>query len=302
MPPTDLHPLRTVRDLIRYAVSRFNAAGISLGHGTLDVYDEAVYLVLHTLHLPVDRLEPFIDAAVLDTERDAVFDIIDRRIDQRLPAPYLTNEAWLRGRRFYVDQRVIVPRSFIAELLDESLAPWVEDPYAVEWVLDMCTGSGCLAILAAETFPHAQVDAVDLSADALAVARINVDDYGLQDRVALHQSNLFENVPPTRYDLILCNPPYVNAASMAALPPEYRHEPQLALAGGTDGMDLIRPLLAQAADFLQPDGMLVLELGHEKAYFEQAFPHLDPIWLGTSGGDEQVLLLRQDQLLDIGAS
>lgn len=290
------HPLRTVRDLIRYAVSRFNAAGIALGHGTLDVYDEAVYLVLHTLHLPVDRLEPFVDAAVLDGEREAVLAIIDRRIDERLPAPYLTNEAWLRGRRFYVDERVIVPRSYIAELLDDGLAPWVDDPYAVEWALDMCTGSGCLAIAAAETFPHAQVDAVDISKDALDVARINVDDYGLQDRVALHQSNLFEALPPAQYDLILCNPPYVNTDSMNALPAEYRHEPSLALAGGADGMDLIRPLLAQAAEFLQPEGILVLELGHEKRYFEQAFPHLDPVWLSTSGGDDKVLLLRQDQL------
>ncbi|MPS26421.1 MAG: 50S ribosomal protein L3 N(5)-glutamine methyltransferase [Alcaligenaceae bacterium] len=296
MPPTDFHSLRTVRDLIRYAVSRFNAAGIALGHGTLDVYDEAAYLVLHTLHLPVDRLEPFIDAAVLGDEREAVLRIIDRRIDERLPAPYLTNEAWLRGRRFYVDERVIVPRSYIAELLDDGLAPWIDDPYAVEWALDMCTGSGCLAIAAAETFPHAQVDAVDLSKDALEVARINVDDYGLQDRVALHQSNLFEKLPPAQYDLILCNPPYVNTDSMNALPAEYRHEPSLALAGGADGMDLIRPLLAQAAGFLQPDGILVLELGHEKGYFEQAFPHLDPVWLSTSGGDDKVLLLRQDQL------
>ncbi|OVZ54746.1 50S ribosomal protein L3 N(5)-glutamine methyltransferase [Pigmentiphaga sp. NML080357] len=297
MPAADFHSLRTVRDLIRYAVSRFNAAGIALGHGTLDVYDEAVYLVLHTLHLPIDRLEPFVDAAVLDDERAAVLAIIDRRIDERLPAPYLTNEAWLRGRRFYVDERVIVPRSYIAELLDDGLAPWIDDPYAVEWALDMCTGSGCLAIAAAETFPHAQVDAVDISQDALDVARINVDDYGLQDRVALHQSNLFEKLPPAQYDLILCNPPYVNTASMDALPAEYRHEPSLALAGGADGMDLIRPLLAQAADFLQPDGILVLELGHEKSYFEQAFPHLDPVWLSTSGGDDKVLLLRQDQLV-----
>lgn len=297
MPHPDLHNLRTVRDLIRYAVSRFNAAGIALGHGTLDVYDEAVYLVLHTLHLPIDRLEPFVDAAVLESERAAVLAIVDRRIDERLPAPYLTNEAWLRGRRFYVDERVIVPRSYIAELLDDGLAPWVDDPYAVEWALDMCTGSGCLAIAAAETFPHAQVDAVDISQDALDVARINVDDYGLQDRVALHQSNLFEKLPPAQYDLILCNPPYVNTDSMNALPAEYRHEPSLALAGGADGMDLIRPLLAQAADFLQPDGILVLELGHEKSYFEQAFPHLDPVWLSTSGGDDKVLLLRQDQLV-----
>lgn len=297
MPTADFHSLRTVRDLIRYAVSRFNAAGIALGHGTLDVYDEAVYLVLHTLHLPIDRLEPFVDAAVLDGEREAVLAIIDRRIDERLPAPYLTNEAWLRSRRFYVDERVIVPRSYIAELLDDGLAPWIDDPYAVEWALDMCTGSGCLAIAAAETFPHAQVDAVDISKDALDVARINVDDYGLQDRIALHQSNLFEALPPAQYDLILCNPPYVNTDSMNALPAEYRHEPSLALAGGADGMDLIRPLLAQAAEFLQPDGILVLELGHEKAYFEQAFPHLDPVWLSTSGGDDKVLLLRQDQLV-----
>ncbi|VCU71976.1 50S ribosomal protein L3 glutamine methyltransferase [Pigmentiphaga humi] len=292
----DFSALRTLRDLIRYAVSRFNAAGIALGHGTLDVYDEAVYLVLHTLHLPIDRLEPFIDAAVLDHERQAVLAIVERRIAERLPAPYLTGEAWLRGRRFTVDERVIVPRSYIAELLDEGLEPWIADPYAVEWALDMCTGSGCLAILAAETFPHAQVDAVDLSADALAVARINVDDYGLQERVALHQSNLFASLPPARYDLILCNPPYVNSASMDALPPEYRHEPRLALAGGDDGMDLIRPLLAQAGEFLQPGGILVLELGHEQAYFEQAFPHLEPVWLSTSGGDDKVLLLRQDQL------
>ncbi|GAA4338792.1 50S ribosomal protein L3 N(5)-glutamine methyltransferase [Pigmentiphaga soli] len=296
MQPTDTHHLRTIRDLLRYAVSRFNAAGIALGHGTLDVFDEAAYLVLHTLRLPIDRLDPFLDAAVLDGEREQVLAIVERRIAERLPAPYLTNEAWMHGHRFYVDRRVIVPRSLIGELLNDALAPWIEDPFAVEWALDMCTGSGCLAILAALAFPHAQVDAVDLSADALAVARINVDGYGLQDRVALHQSNLFQDLPPTQYDLILCNPPYVNSESMAALPPEYRQEPALALDGGSDGMDLIRPLLAQAADYLRPGGLLVLELGHERPYFEQAFPHLDPIWLDTSAGSDQVLLLRQEQL------
>jgi ribosomal protein L3 glutamine methyltransferase len=288
--------LRTVRDLLRYAVSRFNEAGIALGHGTLDTYDEAAYLVLHTLHLPIDRLEPFLDAAVLDTERQAVLAIIERRVKERLPAPYLTNEAWMHGHRFYVDQRVIVPRSFIGELLETSLEPWVDDPFDVEWVLDMCTGSGCLAILAAQAFPHAQVDAVDLSADALEVARRNVDDYGLQDRVALHQSNLFEKLPSTQYDVIISNPPYVNADSMAALPPEYLAEPDMALAGGADGMDLIRPMLAQAANFLKPNGILVIELGHERDYFEQAFPDLDPVWLETSAGGDQVLLLRRDQL------
>ncbi len=295
--PTDLRQLRTLRDLLRYAVSRFNAAGIAFGHGTLNAFDEAAYLILHALHLPIDRLDPFLDAAILDSERQTVVALIERRIGERIPSPYLTNEAWLHGRSFYVDSRVIVPRSFIGELLEDALAPWVEDPYSVEWVLDMCTGSGCLAIVAAETFPHAQVDAVDLSADALAVARINVDNYGLQERVALHQSNLFDRLPPAQYDLILCNPPYVNADSMAALPPEYLHEPQLALAGGADGMDLIKTLLAQAANYLQPEGILVLEIGHERPYFEQAFPHLDPVWLSTSAGDDQVLLLRQDQLI-----
>jgi ribosomal protein L3 glutamine methyltransferase len=294
--PSELLALRTVRDLLRYAVSRFNAAGLVFGHGTLDAFDEAAYLVLFALSLPIDRLEPFMEAAVLDTERAAVLDLIEQRIARRVPAPYLTHEAWLHGRRFYVDERVIVPRSFIGELFNDGLAPWVSDPYAVEWVLDMCTGSGCLAILAAETFPHAQVDAVDLSPDALAVARINVDDYGLQERVALYQSNLFERLPSVQYDLIVCNPPYVNAASMAALPPEFLHEPQMALAGGADGMDLIRVLLAHAADYLQPDGLLILEIGHERPYFEQAFPDLDPVWLSTSAGDDQVLLLRREQL------
>jgi ribosomal protein L3 glutamine methyltransferase len=296
-PVAETAALRTVRDLLRYAVSRMNAAGVVFGHGTLDAYDEAAYIVLHTLHLPIDRLEPFLEAAVLDSERTQVLDLLQRRIDERLPAPYLTNEAWLHGRRFYVDQRVIVPRSFIAELLNDALSPWVEDPYQVEWVLDMCTGSGCLAIVAAETFPHAQVDAVDLSPDALEVARRNVDDYGLQERVMLHESNLFETLPPARYDVILCNPPYVNASSMAALPPEYLHEPDMALAGGADGMDLIRVLLDQAAAYLQPHGILVLEIGHERAFFEQAFPELEPVWLSTSAGDDQVLMLRQDQLL-----
>lgn len=295
--PAELRSLRTVRDMLRYAVSRMNAAGVVFGHGTLDAFDEAAYMVLHSLHLPIDRLDPFIDAAILDTERDAIVKLLDQRIEQRVPAPYLTHEAWLHGRSFYVDERVLIPRSFIAELLNDALAPWVEDPYQVEWVLDMCTGSGCLAIVAAETFPHAQVDAVDLSADALEVARRNVDDYGLQERVALHQSNLFADVPAAQYDVILCNPPYVNSASMATLPPEYLHEPQLALAGGADGMDLVRVLLEQAAAFLSPTGILVLEIGHERAYFEQAFPHLDPVWLSTSAGDDQVLLLRQDQLL-----
>lgn len=289
--------LQTVRDLVRYGVSRLNAAQVSLGHGSDNAWDETVYLVLHALHLPLDTLEPFLDARVLAGERRSVLNLIDRRVTERIPAAYLTREAWLRGRRFYVDERVIVPRSPISELLDESLAPWVPDPEAVTHVLDMCTGSGCLAILAAQAFPHAHVDAVDVSVDALEVARRNVDDYGLRGRLTLHQSDLFDDLPPAAYDVIVCNPPYVNSASMQALPQEYRREPELALAGGADGMDLVRRILASAPRYLAPNGILVLEIGHEHAHFVEAFPHLEPVWLETAGTSDQILLLTREQLI-----
>lgn len=288
--------LLTLRDLIRYGVSRLNGAQVALGHGSDNAWDEAVYLTLHALHLPLDTLEPFLDARVLSEERNRVLELIDRRVTERLPAAYLTNEAWLRGHRFYVDQRVIVPRSPIAELLDEGLAPWVQDALAVENVLDMCTGSGCLAILSALAFPYAHVDAVDVSPDALEVARRNVDDYGLADRLDLHESNLFDSVPPCQYDVIICNPPYVNSGSMDALPQEYRHEPQLALAGGDDGMDLVRRILEAAPRFLKPEGVLVLEIGHERDFFEATFPQLSPVWLDTEQASDQLLLLTREQL------
>ncbi len=296
MQPSARLELLTLRDLIRYGVSRLNAAGVALGHGSDNAWDEAVYLVLHALHLPLDTLEPFLDARVLDKERARVLDLIDRRVTERLPAAYLTNEAWLRGHRFYVDQRVIVPRSPIAELLDQGLAPWVADPAEVGRVLDMCTGSGCLAILGALAFPHAQVDAVDVSSDALEVARRNVEDYGLEDRLALHQSNLFESLPAQRYDVIICNPPYVNSGSMDVLPEEYRHEPQLALAGGADGMDLVRRILEAAPRYLSEHGVLVLEIGHERPFFEAAFPELSPMWLDTEQASDQILLFTREQL------
>lgn len=288
--------LLTLRDLIRYGVSRLNAAQVALGHGSDNAWDEAVYLTLHALHLPLDTLEPFLDARVLSEERNRVLDLIDRRVTERLPAAYLTNEAWLRGHRFYVDQRVIVPRSPIAELLDQGLAPWVQDALAVENVLDMCTGSGCLAILSALAFPYAHVDAVDVSPDALEVARRNVDDYGLTDRLDLHESNLFDSLPPRLYDVIICNPPYVNSGSMDVLPQEYRHEPQLALAGGDDGMDLVRRILEAAPRFLTPEGVLVLEIGHERDFFKAAFPQLSPVWLDTEEASDQLLLLTREQL------
>lgn len=296
MPQNARQELLTLRDLIRYGVSRLNAAQVALGHGSDNAWDETVYLVLHALHLPLDTLEPFLDARVLDEERNRVLDLIDRRVTERVPAAYLTNEAWLRGHRFYVDARVIVPRSPIAELLDEGLSPWVQDAQAVDSVLDMCTGSGCLAILSALAFPYARVDAVDVSPDALEVARRNVDDYGLADRLALHRSDLFDSLPERQYDVIVCNPPYVNSGSMDALPQEYRHEPQLALAGGADGMDLVRRILQAAPRYLSENGVLVLEIGHERDFFEAAFPELSPVWLDTEQASDQLLLLTREQL------
>ena len=288
--------LLTLRDLIRYGVSRLNAAQVALGHGSDNAWDETVYLVLHALHLPLDTLEPFLDARVLSEERNRVLELIDRRVTERVPAAYLTNEAWLRGHRFYVDARVIVPRSPIAELLDEGLSPWVQDAQAVDSVLDMCTGSGCLAILSALAFPYAQVDAVGVSPDALEVARRNVDDYGLGDRLALHQSDLFDSLPERQYDVIVCNPPYVNSGSMDVLPQEYRHEPHLALAGGADGMDLVRRILQAAPRYLSENGVLVLEIGHERDFFEAAFPELSPVWLDSEEASDQLLLLTREQL------
>src|SRR5699024_7547345 len=249
--------LHTLRDLLRYAVSRLREADVHFGQGTDNAWDEAVYLLLHSLHLPLDQLEPFLDARVLEDERKHFLMLLHRRCNERIPAAYLTNEAWLQGHRFFVDDRVIIPRSPISELLTQQLEPWVPDPTDIHHVLDCCTGSGCLAILAALAFEQAAIDATDLSADALAVARQNVADYGLQDRIRLHQGSLFADLDPDsrRYDLIICNPPYVNAESMRSLPQEFQHEPELALAGGPDGMDLVGTLLEQAPRYLKDEGM-----------------------------------------------
>jgi ribosomal protein L3 glutamine methyltransferase len=288
--------LQTVRDLIRYGVSRFNQSKLSFGHGSDNAWDEAVYLVLSALHLPPDQLEPFMDARVLPEERQKALQYIDARCDKRVPAPYLTHEAWLQGYAFYVDERVIVPRSPIAELLMTQLSPWVLDPYEVTSILDVCTGSGCLAIIAAHQFPEAFVDATDISAQALEVAQRNVAEHGLTDRLTLHHGSLFDPLPVSaRYDLIICNPPYVNSQSMRALPPEYQHEPSLALAGGEDGMDLVRIILEQAPAHLNDQGILVLEIGHERAHFEAAFPELEPVWLDTTQASDQILLLTREQ-------
>jgi ribosomal protein L3 glutamine methyltransferase len=289
--------LSTLRDLLRFSVSRLNEAHAFFGHGTDNAWDEAVYLLLHSLHLPADTpLDPYLEARLTTTERAAVLELIRRRIAERLPAAYLTREAWLGDDRFYVDERVIVPRSHIAELLREQLSPWVGDPWAVGRVLDMCTGSGCLAILAAEAFPEAAIDALDLSPDALAVARINVKDYGFEERIRLLESDAFAAIPGERYDLILSNPPYVNSESMAGLPEEYRREPQLALAGGEDGLDFARVLLKEAARHLTPEGLLIVEIGNNKDALERAFPRLSFVWLDTSAGDRFVFMLRRKDL------
>ncbi len=290
-------PFQTLRDLLRHAVTRFNTEGLFFGHGSSNAYDEAAYLLLHTLKLPIDKLDPFLDARLLPEEISALLKVIERRAVDRVPAAYITNEAWLGDFNFYVDERVIVPRSFIAELIPEQFQPWVQDPWAVSDVLELCTGSGCLAILLADAFPNAQVDAVDLSKDALDVAQRNVDDYQLQDRITLVESDLYAKLPKgKKYDLIVTNPPYVNSESMRQLPAEYRAEPQMALAGGDDGMDLVRTIVAGAKARLNPGGILVVEIGNEFAYAEAAFADYELTWLSTSAGDEQVFLLTADQL------
>jgi len=290
------HPhLKTVRGWLRFAVTRFNEAGLSFGHGTTNARDEAAYLILHTLKLPLDRLDPFLDKTLSAEEIEAVSRMLRRRVEQRVPAAYLTNEAWLGDFRFYVDERVIVPRSYIAEMLRDELSPWVKDPESAGAALDLCTGSGCLAILLAQTFPNARVDATELSPDALEVASRNVSDYGFEERIRLVRGDLFAGLTGP-YQLIVSNPPYVNADSMAALPPEYRAEPQMALAGGQDGLDIVRRILSGAGAALDRDGLLVVEIGHNRETLERAFPRLSFTWLETSGGDGFVFLLTGAQL------
>jgi len=296
------HTQNTVLGLIEQARQQLEAAGVAFGHGTTNAFDEAAWLVLWQLGLPLDSPlggepegEPSVaDQAVSPEDAARVQALIERRISSRQPAAYLTREAWLQGVPFYVDERAIVPRSFIAELIaDGSIDPWLDAN--THRVLDLCTGNGSLAVLAAMAWPEIVVEGADLSADALAVARINVDRHGLQDRITLKTSDGLSALPGP-YDLILCNPPYVNAQSMSELPAEYLAEPEMALAGGSDGMDFIRQLLRDAPDRLSEQGVLVLEIGNERAYFEAAFPDLPVFWLETSAGGDQVLLVTREAL------
>lgn len=284
--------LVTVRDWLRFAVSRFREAGLAFGHGTSNALDEAAYLILQTLHLPIDQLEPWLDARLLPAERRAVREILERRLATRKPAAYLLNEAWVQGHPFYVDERVIVPRSLIGELLpDGLLSGAIPDPQSVQRILELCTGSGYLAILAALAFPDAQVDASDISTAALEVARRNVDDYGLEARITLQRSDLFAAHSGRTYDLILANPPYVGAEALAAFPPEHAAEPRLAHAGGADGLDIVRRILAEAGKHLAPAGTLVVEVGTGRPLLEREFPELPFLWLDTAESEGEVFAL-----------
>lgn len=285
----------TLIEMIEAGARQLTDAGVAFGHGTSNAFDEAAWLVLWQLGLPLDDLDAVETRAVALDEQEKIAALITARIESRKPAAYLTHEAWLQGVPFYVDERAIVPRSLIAELLvNGNIDYWLGEH--THRVLDLCTGNGSLAVLAAMAWPDVAVDAADLSADALAVARINVDKHGLQERITLLHSDGLASVKGP-YDLILCNPPYVNAQSMAALPPEYRAEPALALVGGSDGMDFIRGLLHEAPARMTPGAVLVLEIGNEREHFETAFPRLEAVWLETSAGEDQVLLVTREALL-----
>jgi ribosomal protein L3 glutamine methyltransferase len=294
--------LLTIRDVLRFAVSRFNAEGLTFGQGTADAVEEAVFLILETLRLPVEDVNPWADARLTRAERVRLLDLIETRISTRRPAAYLLNKAYMHGESFYVDERVLIPRSFIGELLFSDLIGGgdmnlIDDADAVSSVLDLCTGSGCLAILAARVFQHAQVDAVDISADALAVATRNVGDKKLEERIELFQGDLFSGIGKRRYDLIISNPPYVAEVEMDALPEEFRAEPALALAGGgEEGMAIVTRILEEAAEHLTEGGGLMCEIGQARAAIEAMFPELPLVWLDTAGSQSEVFWITREGL------
>lgn len=287
--------LDTLGEIFRFAVRRFRAARLAYGHGTTQARDEAAFLVLEGLRLPIDRLEPYLDLRPTDAERARLLTLIDARISMRLPAPYLVGAAYMHGIRFHVDRRALIPRSFIGDMLADGVLP-IGNPGGIRRALDLCTGSGCLAILAAFAFPHAHIDATDLSAGALALARRNVASHRLGDRIALCRGDLFRPIEGKRYDLILANPPYVDAKGMARLPPEYRHEPRLALAAGDDGLDLVRRILADAPKHLTSTGALLCEIGRGRRTLEAAFPSLPFLWLDTELSEGEVFWITRSDL------
>jgi ribosomal protein L3 glutamine methyltransferase len=290
--------LLTIRDWLRYAVSRFENSDIFYGHGTDNAYDEAVWLIMGSLHLPHDTLNNFLDARLTSDERTKLASFIEERISKHTPTAYLLKEAWLQGLKFFVDERVLIPRSFIAELLvNDGLQPWIEYPELVNSAADLCTGSGCLGILLADAYPDAEIDVIDISPDAIDVCNINIANYGLQDRVHAIKSDMFSALIGKQYDLIISNPPYVDAPSMAELPAEYRNEPQLALGSGVAGLDHTHTILREAANYLTDDGILVVEIGHNRDALIEAYPNLPFTWLEVSSGNAFVFLLTKSQLI-----
>jgi len=287
---------KTIRDVLRHAVSEFERSDVSLGQGTQSAFDEAAFLVLRTLNLPPDLLEPFLDANLTSDEIELVLRNIALRSRDKIPAPYILNEAWLRDYKFYVDERVLIPRSHIADILMDQIDTWIPDPENINCALDLCTGSGCLAILLAEVFGAASVDAIDISKDALAVAQKNITNYNLQDRIKLIEGDLLTGTQK-QYDLIISNPPYVDATAMKGLPEEFQKEPALALAGGDQGIDLVRQIIEKAPTNLTNDGLLIVEVGRDRVALEEAFPSIPFTWVTTQASEDSVFLLTREDLL-----
>jgi ribosomal protein L3 glutamine methyltransferase len=292
---SEISELYTIRDFIRWAVSQFNEAKLYYGHGTESAWDEACALILHTINLPHDINPMVLDARLVQSERKALLEVIEKRVQKRIPVPYITHEAWFAGLPYYVDERVLIPRSPIAELIENQFQPWAHEP--TENILDLCTGSGCIAIASAKAFPNAMVDAADISLDAIEVAKMNISRHACEDQVHVYQADLFNGLPSKKYDLIVSNPPYVDATDMESLPPEYKHEPKLALQAGPDGLDVVIRILRDAKNYLKPHGILVVEVGNSEIALSEKFADVAFTWLEFERGGGGVFLLTYEQLV-----